>query len=129
MERVVSSTINIKDAKVEIRSESNVVDLVSNSNLIFHKNDNDLAYIEAFYNKPINDFFELPLFNSIREEEAEYYDSLSRTVNVVKSIYICPKCKYNIVIVVTKQENSGDESMTSRYKCMRCGHTWANCGK
>lgn len=72
--------------------------------------------------------------NSIFEEEVEkeynFISDLTREINVVKSIYNCPRleCGYDRIIVRQEQKSAGDESMTTSYRCTRCGYAWSSRG-
>lgn len=73
-------------------------------------------------------FFDNPVFDISKQEEEQYYANTMRTANVQRSIYNCPKCGYDVILVMNKQERSGDESSTSRYKCTKCGYEWQSSG-
>lgn len=71
-------------------------------------------------------YFLSPPFDGPREQERVYMENIISNVNVVESIYTCSNCLYHRIIVDQKQLRGGDESATSLYRCVRCGHSWAN---
>lgn len=73
-------------------------------------------------------YFMSPVFTKERQEETDYIRGLTREINVEESIYTCPNCGYNRIIVRPEQLSSGDESMTSKKRCVNCGHQWSDRG-
>lgn len=70
-------------------------------------------------------YFESSTFDVYRAEERKFLAGATKNVNVVESIYSCPKCKYQKIAVQQKQLRSGDESQTSQYRCDKCGYSWS----
>lgn len=96
--------------------------------LLTYKNfDWNDAY-EYTYSGGINNIFDNPIFNEQKENENEYINSMTRSVNVIESIYKCDRCGYNRIIADQKQLRGGDESATTRFRCVRCGNQWSNSG-
>lgn len=71
------------------------------------------------------DFFSHPIFDTPKSEEAEYYKHMGMTENVLSGIIECDKCGHNKVFAGTKQVRSGDESMTTFYRCTKCNYSWS----
>lgn len=69
-------------------------------------------------------YFDSPKFDVPRAEEAKFLTGATKNVNVVESIYTCSVCQYQRIVVNQGQFRSGDESLTSQYRCIRCGHFW-----
>lgn len=76
-----------------------------------------------------SDYWRSPLFSSMRDREREYVSDLIREINVVESIYKCPSCSYDRILVRQEQKGGGDESMTTMFRCTKCGHSWSNSGR
>jgi DNA-directed RNA polymerase subunit M/transcription elongation factor TFIIS len=75
------------------------------------------------------DYWKSPVFGSERSLEDEFVSDLIREVEVVESVYDCPVCRYNRILVRQEQKGSGDESMTALFRCTRCGYGWVNSGR
>lgn len=71
------------------------------------------------------DYWMNKVFIAMDADEDRYIAELTKQINVVESIYVCPSCGYNRIHVSQDQSRSADESATSRYRCMRCGYQWA----
>lgn len=71
------------------------------------------------------DYWQNPVFIEMAKNEDAYIEELTSQINVEESIYICPSCGYDRIHVSQEQSRSGDESMTARYRCMRCGVQWS----
>lgn len=76
-----------------------------------------------------SDYWRSPVFTSLRRKESEFVADLIREINVVESIYNCPACNYDRVLVRQEQKGGGDESMTTMFRCTKCGHNWSNSGR
>lgn len=72
-----------------------------------------------------SNYFMSPHFNSVKEEEREYLDSLIRGPAVVEGITECPKCGKTRVAKVPLSLRSGDEPDVFRCTCMICSHQWS----
>lgn len=75
------------------------------------------------------DYWRSPVFTSHRREEIDYVSDLTREINVVESIYSCPSCSYDRILVRQEQKGGGDESMTAMFRCAKCGHGWSDSGR
>lgn len=75
------------------------------------------------------DYWRSPTFSSLRLQENNYVNDLIREINVVESIYNCPVCNYDRILVRQEQVGGGDESMTTKYRCTKCAHAWSNSGR
>jgi DNA-directed RNA polymerase subunit M/transcription elongation factor TFIIS len=42
----------------------------------------------------------------------------------IVGVFTCPFCRHQEVAMTLTQRGSGDEGMTTRYTCVRCGRTW-----
>lgn len=76
-----------------------------------------------------HDYWRSPVFSRLRDQEREYVSDLIREINVVESIYNCPVCNYDRILVRQEQKGGGDESMTTMFRCTKCGHPWSNSGR
>jgi len=75
------------------------------------------------------DYWRSPVFAPLRRKETEFVGDLIREINVVESIYNCPACNYDRILVRQEQKGGGDESMTTMFRCTKCGHPWSNSGR
>lgn len=77
------------------------------------------------------DYWRSPVFTPLRRKEIEFVGDLIREINVVESIYNCPipSCNYDRILVRQEQKGGGDESMTTMFRCTKCGHPWSNSGR
>lgn len=75
------------------------------------------------------DYWRSPVFVPLRRSEIEFVADLIREINVVESIYNCPSCNYDRILVRQEQKGGGDESMTTMFRCTKCGHPWSNSGR
>lgn len=75
------------------------------------------------------DYWRSPVFSTLRRKETTFVDDLIREINVVESIYNCPACNYDRISLTQEQIGGGDESMTTKYLCTKCGHRWSNSGR
>ncbi len=77
------------------------------------------------------DPFQGSAFEKERMQENALTTDLIRDINVVSSIYKCPRpsCGYTRILVRQEQLSSGDESATTLYRCTRCNFQWSNTGR
>lgn len=75
-----------------------------------------------------NDIFTSAIFNTARMQEKEYMAGMNRSIKVIESIYKCTKCGYNRIVADQKQLRGGDESATTRFRCIKCGNQWSSSG-
>lgn len=69
-------------------------------------------------------YFDSEAFVQQKKDEEEYLANSTRTLNVEDSIYRCPRCKYNRIIVGQKQLRGMDEGMSTLMKCTNCNFEW-----
>lgn len=77
------------------------------------------------------DPFQGPAFRTERDHENKVVSDLIRDINVVSSIYKCPRpeCGYTRILVRQEQLSAGDESATTLYRCTRCNFQWSDRGR
>lgn len=76
-----------------------------------------------------SDYWMSATFSGMKARERQYVSDLIREINVVESIYKCPSCSYDRILVRQEQKGGGDESMTTMFRCTKCGHAWSNSGR
>lgn len=59
-----------------------------------------------------------------RKHAADEVKFLMAIPSGMVGVFICPFCKFNEVAMSLTQHGSGDEGLTTKYTCVRCGRTW-----
>lgn len=124
----VSQQVNIKDIFLNLPPEYGAVKNTFTPDEVQKYTAGQLY--ELVYGGEI-DYWKSPKFQEYSIQEKDFVDELIRRVNVVESIYTCPvvSCGYKRILVRQEQIGGGDESMTTKYRCVKCGHTWSNSGR
>jgi len=126
MERAIKGDKNIIARILQIQENIKKYGII-NSNIDIEKYDTDQLY-EMLYGGS-SDYWKSSTFSEQRISENEYINNLTREINVVSSIYICPQCSYDRILVRQEQKGGGDESMTALFRCTKCGYEWSNSGR
>lgn len=108
-----------------------LLDLVNYMENPVYADDNDkrdpgeiLREISSQNNDPKMIAFDLPNF-SIQQADYDFLcEKLKNDVEWTKSNIKCKNCGSNTVVFYEKQTKSGDEGMTTFYRCLTCSAKW-----